>query len=157
MKGRWYYIYIYIGVTIPFCPHCRNFAAKGNLCKKNTAEWRNLKRSEVLFMKRFSKVLAVVLALITVLMALPLSVFADAWLDVDVDNRPEGSTLTVTLDGKALVELLEKEGVSKDLISQVLANATLDKEGLLKVFTVEELFQIFPKEDILNNQVSSVG
>ncbi|MBE6554222.1 MAG: hypothetical protein E7666_07770 [Ruminococcaceae bacterium] len=100
-------------------------------------------------MKRFSKILAMVLALITVLMALPLSVFADAWLDVDVDNRPEGSTLTVTLDGKALAELLKEEGVSKDLISQVLANATLDKEELLKVFTVEELFQIFPKKDIL--------
>ena len=45
-------------------------------------------------MKMFNKVLAIVLTIFTLVSALPMSVFADAWLDVDIPQwiRDAGTT-----------------------------------------------------------------
>ena len=102
-------------------------------------------------MKIFSKVLALVLALITVLTVLPMSVLADSWLDVDTEELPagDGTHVTVTLDAKLLEELLKTEGISKDLIQKLLEAADVDRETLGKIFSLEELYGIVPREKII--------
>lgn len=102
-------------------------------------------------MKKFNKVLAILLALITVLTALPLSVIADSWMDVETKPLPggDGSKVTVTVDAKALADLLRTEGLSKDTLFTILEDATINQDELLVAFTPEELFQIVPREKIL--------
>ena len=101
-------------------------------------------------MKKFNKVLAVLLALITVIAALPLSVIADSWMDVETEPLPEGdgSKVTVTVDAKALAELLRTEGLSKDTISAILANADMDRNELFEALAPDEFFQIVPREEL---------
>ena len=65
-------------------------------------------------MKIFSKVLAMMLALVTVLALIPLNAIADTWLNVDAATDGEGSKVTVTLDAVRLAELLQSEGVSPE-------------------------------------------
>ena len=86
-------------------------------------------------MKKFNKFLAIVLVLIMVITALPISAMADAWLDVDAEELPagDGTKVTVTLDAKALAQLLVDEGVSKDTLKAILANATIDRDELLQI------------------------
>ena len=102
-------------------------------------------------MKKFSRILAMVLALITVLAALPMSVIADSWLDVETEALPggDGSKVTVTLDAKALAEILKDDGLSKDTLEAILEDASVNSAELLEAFSFEELFQIVPREKIL--------
>ena len=102
-------------------------------------------------MKRFSKVLALVLALITALTVLPISAIADSWLDVDAEKLPEkdATHVTVTLDAKLLADLLTTDGISDGLIQKLLDAADVDRETLGKIFTLEELYGIVPREKIV--------
>ena len=99
-------------------------------------------------MKTFNKILAMVLAVLTVLVMLPVSAFADAWLDVDSQTEATSSTVTVKVDAKKLAAILQENGISKALLKEVLADASIDKAALLQAFSVEELFEIIPKQDI---------
>lgn len=103
-------------------------------------------------MKKCNKVFALLLAMIMLVMALPLSVFADAWVTVDADRKPavaEGepdSVVTVTLDPTALLELIKSKGLSTDLLFALKDGVALDKSALLEIFTVEELLEVIPKD-----------
>ncbi|MBQ1963368.1 MAG: hypothetical protein II369_04535, partial [Clostridia bacterium] len=99
-------------------------------------------------MKTFNKILAMILAVMTVLVMLPVSVIADAWLDVDSQTEANSSTVTVTVDAKKLATILQENGVSKALLKELLADASIDKAALLQAFSVEELFEIIPKQDL---------
>ncbi len=101
-------------------------------------------------MKKFNKVLAILLALITVLTALPLSVIADSWMDVETKPLPggDGSKVTVTVDAKALADLLRTEGLSKDTLSTILASADMDRNELFEALTLDEFFRIVPREKL---------
>lgn len=101
-------------------------------------------------MKTFNKILAMVLAVLTVLVMLPVSVIADAWLDVDSKTEAENSTLTVTVSAAKLAEILRANGVSKSLIKELLQGVSVDKNALSEVFSVEELFEIIPKQALLD-------
>ena len=63
-------------------------------------------------MKVFNKVLAVILALVTVLTLIPFSVFAkeatpESWLEVEGSaENPDLPVITVTVDAEALLDLL---------------------------------------------------
>ena len=59
---------------------------------------RNPNKKRGFVMKIFNKILAMVLALMTVLVMLPVSAFADAWLDVTSQTKAENSTITVKVD-----------------------------------------------------------
>ena len=54
-------------------------------------------------MKIFSKVLAMVLALLTVLALVPISAIAAPWADVDAETNGTDSKVTLTLDRKSVV------------------------------------------------------
>ena len=62
-------------------------------------------------MKKFNRVLAMVLALITVLAMLPISAIADTWLDVEAEKEQVGNVtstdITVTVDPHALLGYLQ--------------------------------------------------
>ena len=68
-------------------------------------------------MKKFNRVLAMLLALITVLATLPISVLADDWLNVDADKtKVENVTstdVTVTVDPKALLSYIQDGDIIK--------------------------------------------
>lgn len=97
-------------------------------------------------MKIFNKILAMVLAVLTVLVMLPVNAIADGWLDVDSQTKAEDSTLTVTVSAEKLAAILRENGVSKSLIKELLKDVSVDKNALSKVFTTEELFEIIPKK-----------
>ena len=96
-------------------------------------------------MKTFNKILAMVLAVLTVLVMLPVNAIADGWLDVDSQTKAEDSTLTITVSAEKLAAILRENGVSKTLIKELLKDVSVDKNALSKVFTAEELFEILPK------------
>lgn len=99
-------------------------------------------------MKKFNRILALILTLVTVLAMLPATVVAsESWLDVSGKNDGTASTVTVTLDAEQLLAVL-KGGVSASTLKAVLANISVT--GLSQVITVEELFEIVPKETLLN-------
>ncbi|MBQ7336503.1 MAG: hypothetical protein IJW92_08540 [Clostridia bacterium] len=95
-------------------------------------------------MKIFNRVLAMLLTLVTVLALLPMSVFADEWLDVDADTSTSGNVtstdVTVTLDAKALLSYLQ----DADLVGLLTSGITVD--GMRDAFSVEDLYDIIPKE-----------
>ena len=99
-------------------------------------------------MKKFNRVLAMLLALVTVLAILPVSAFADAWLKVETDKeKVENVTttdVTVTVDPKALLSYLQ-DGDLKGLLTGVSL-----KGGLSDIITLDEFFAIVPKDRILN-------
>ncbi len=103
-------------------------------------------------MKKCNKVFALLLAMIMLVMALPLSVFADAWVTVDAERKSavaEGepdSVVTVTLDPTVLLELIKSKGLSTDLLFALKDGVALDKSALLEIFTVEELLEVIPKD-----------
>ena len=100
-------------------------------------------------MKIFNKVLALVLALITVLTVLPLSVFAKAWADVNTESTGDGTKVTITLDAKTLAEILQRDGISKNLLQSLKEGASVDVAALREAFSVQDLFDIIPREDWL--------
>ena len=101
-------------------------------------------------MKTFNKILAMVLAVLTVLVMLPVNAIADGWLDVDSQTKAEDSTLTITVSAEKLAAILRENGVSKTLIKELLKDVSVDKNALSKVFTAEELFEILPKQALLD-------
>ena len=100
-------------------------------------------------MKNFSKVLALVLALVTVLAMLPISAFADAWVKVDGKTEGSDTTVTVTVSAAKLAAILEESGISPSLLQEIKSGVSIDQAALLNVFTLEELFEIVPKKDLL--------
>ena len=104
-------------------------------------------------MKVFSKFLAVILALVTVLTLIPFSVFAkeeasEPWLEVESDGNPDAPVVTVKVDAAAFMELLRTDGSLIPSISDLRSGITLDLASLMNVFTVQELFEIIPQEDL---------
>ena len=100
-------------------------------------------------MKIFNKVLALVLALFTVLTVLPMSVLAKSWVDVNTETTGDATKVTVTLDAKTLAELLQRDGISKDLLLDLKDGATVDAAALREAFSVQDLFDIIPREEWL--------
>ncbi len=100
-------------------------------------------------MKVFKRVLSMVLALFTVLAILPIGVLADAWADVSVGKEGDRSKITLTLDAGTLADILQKDGISPDLLNQLKAGVAVDVEELKSVFTIEELFEIVPRDEWL--------
>ena len=100
-------------------------------------------------MKKFNKVLAIVLTIFTLVASLPVSAFADAWLDVDASTNGSSSTVQVTLDAGTLADILEKDGISADLLKDIMSGVSVDVEALKEVFTVSELLEIVPRESLV--------
>ncbi len=99
-------------------------------------------------MKKFNRILALILTLVTVFAMLPATVVAsESWLDVSGKNDGTASTVTVTLDAEQLLAVL-KGGVSASTVKEVLANISV--KGLSQVISVEELFEIVPSETWAN-------
>lgn len=92
--------------------------------------------------KMCSRVLAMLLTVVMMLSVLPLSVFA-SWLDVEAENTQSGNTVSsdikVTVSAKEFLSYL-KNGDLKGLLTGVSV------EGLRGVVSVDELFEIIPKE-----------
>ena len=103
-------------------------------------------------MKKINKAFALLLAMIMLVMALPLSVFADAWVTVDAETNKDAATsttdsvVTVTVDPTVLLDLIKSKGLSTDLLFALKDGVSLDKNALLEIFTVEELFELIPKD-----------
>ncbi len=101
-------------------------------------------------MKTFNKLFALLLALLTVVTMLPMSVLADAWVKVDAKTDAAGaSTVTLTLDAGTLADILKKDGVSPNLLKDIAAGVSVDVAALREAFSVEELFEIIPRESWL--------
>jgi len=100
-------------------------------------------------MKMFHKVLALVLTVLLLVTALPVSVIADAWLEVEAETNGSSSSVKITVDGEVLADLLETHGVSKDLLDALREQKAIDKEALKQMFTMQELLEIIPKESLL--------
>lgn len=107
-------------------------------------------------MKKWNRVLAMLLATVMLLAVLPMNVFADAWLNAGVQTDKEGTTtatdVTLTLDAAALLTYL-KTGDKAGLLSG------LNLGELKNAFTKEELNGIFPTEkisEIFSNFVESL-
>ena len=96
-------------------------------------------------MKMFNKVLAIVLTIFTLVSALPMSVFADAWLDVDASTNGSSSKVQLTLDAGAIADILEKDGISPALLKDLMAGVSVDVDALKEAFTVSELLEIIPR------------
>ena len=92
-------------------------------------------------MKKFNRVLAMILAIIMTLAVMPLGVFADAWLDTNVESDKSGTTtstdVTLSLDAAALLSYL-KNGDKAELLAGISFGELAD------AFTREELNGIFP-------------
>ena len=98
-------------------------------------------------MKKFNRVLAMLLALITVVAMLPISAIADTWLDVEAEKEQTGnvttSDVTVTVDPYALLAYLQ-DGDWVGLLKGMSASG-----GLGSIVTREELFDIIPKDQLV--------
>ncbi len=104
-------------------------------------------------MRNINKVLAMILAVLTVVTMLPLTVLAESWIKVDGETTvtPEGSesSLTVTLNAERLAELIRDEGdlgaVYDDLKTSIFSGI----DALLEMFTIEEILEIVPRDVLL--------
>jgi len=98
-------------------------------------------------MKKINRVLAMILAIIMTLAVMPLSVFADAWLDTNVESNKNGNTtttdVTLSLDAAALLNYI-KNGDKEGLLAGISFGELTD------VFTRDELSDIFPGKDLEN-------
>ena len=98
-------------------------------------------------MKKFNRVLAMLLALVTVLAVLPISALADDWLSVDADKTTvenvTSTDITVTVDPQALLAYLQ-DGDIKGLLKGVSASGSLGD-----ILTKEEILAIIPEEQII--------
>ena len=101
-------------------------------------------------MKIFNKVLAMVLALFTVLAMLPIGVLAETWADVDVKTEGNSSKVTLTLDAGTLADILQKDGISSSLLADLKDGVSVDVDELKAAFSLEELFEIVPRDEWLN-------
>ena len=99
-------------------------------------------------MKKFNRVLAMLLALVTVLAMLPISAIADTWLNVEAKKETTDNVtstdITVTVDPKALLSYLQ-DGDLKGLLKGVSATG-----GLGSIMTKEELLAIIPEEQLID-------
>ena len=115
-------------------------------------------------MKIFNKVLALVLALFTLVSVLPMSVFAaDKWADVNTEvDGDNGAKVTLTLDAGTLAAILERDGISADLLQSLKSGISVDVAALREAFSVQDLFDIIPRDKWLevfelNEIVEAIG
>ncbi len=106
-------------------------------------------------MKKFNRVLAMLLALITALAVLPISVLADDWLNVDADKTTvenvTSTDITVTVDPKALLSYIQ-DGDVKGLLKGMSASGSLGD-----ILTKAEILAILPEEQIVDLAKSIIG
>ena len=99
-------------------------------------------------MKKFNRVLAMLLALVMVLAILPISAIADTWLNVEAEKETNGNEtatdVTVTVDPKALLSYLQ-DGDLMGLLKGISATG-----GLGSIMTKEELLAIIPEEQLID-------
>ena len=99
-------------------------------------------------MKKFNRVLAMLLAFVMVLAILPISAIADTWLNVEANKETNGNetttNVTVTVDPKALLSYLQ-DGDLKGLLKGISATG-----GLGSIMTKEELLTILPEEQLID-------
>ena len=99
-------------------------------------------------MKKFNRVLAMLLAIITVLAVLPISVLADDWLNVDTDKTQAGNVtstdITVTVDPHALLSYIQ-DGDVKGFLKGMSASGSLGD-----LMTKKELLAILPEDQIID-------
>ena len=99
-------------------------------------------------MKKFNRVLAMLLAFVMVLAILPISAIADTWLNVEAEKETNGNEtttdVTVTVDPKALLSYLQ-DGDLKGLLKGISATG-----GLGSIMTKEELLAIIPEEQLID-------
>ena len=95
-------------------------------------------------MKRYHRILAMMLAIVTALSIVPFGVFADSWVSSEIvtdKNEETGVAETrviLSVDPDLLLEYI-KSGDKEGLLSG------LSLDGLSDIFTIEELLEIFPK------------
>ena len=93
--------------------------------------------------KMCNRVLAMLLTLVTLLTVLPVSAFADAWLDVNAENKQNGnvssSDVTITVSAQSLLDYIKNKDL-QGLIDGISVN------GLKGIFSKDELYEIIPKE-----------
>ncbi len=99
-------------------------------------------------MKKFNKVLAMLLAIVMVVAMLPISAIADTWLNVEAEKETNDNVtstdITVTVDPKAFLSYLQ-DGDLKGLLKGMSASG-----GLGSIMTKEELLAIIPEEQIID-------
>ena len=99
-------------------------------------------------MKKFNRVLAMLLAFVMVLAILPISAIADTWLNVEAEKETNGNEtatdVTVTVDPKALLSYLQ-DGDLMGLLKGISATG-----GLGSIMTKEELLAIIPEEQLID-------
>ena len=99
-------------------------------------------------MKKFNRVLAMLLALVTVLAIMPISALAENWLSVKTEKTTEenvtSTDITVSVDPKALLSYI-KDGDIKGLLKGISASGRLGD-----IMTKEELLAIIPEEKIVD-------
>lgn len=141
-------IYCIVGKPMPiFVCKYENGTQKGLFKPLKQAFDGNLNKVRFCVMKKFNRVLAMVLALITVLAMLPISAIADTWLDVDAEKEQTGNVtstdITVTVDPHALLSYLQ-DGDWVGLLQGMSATG-----GLESIMTPDEFFAIVPKEELV--------
>ena len=106
-------------------------------------------------MKKFNRVLAMLLAIITVLAVLPFSALAEDWLKVESDKEKvenvTSTDITVTVDPKALLSYIQDRDV-KGLIKGMSADGSLGD-----ILTKSEILAILPEEQIIDLVKSIIG
>ena len=99
-------------------------------------------------MKKFNRVLAMLLALVTVLAVLPISALAEDWLRVETDKTTvenvASTDITVSVDPKVLLSYM-KDGDIKGLLKGISASGSLGD-----ILTKEEILAIIPEEEIIS-------
>ena len=99
-------------------------------------------------MKKFNRILAMLLALVITVGILPVAAFADAWLDVNAEKTQTGNVtstdVTVTVDPATLLSYL-KDGDLKGLLKGVSLTG-----GIGSIMTAEEFFAIVPKSALVD-------
>ena len=91
-------------------------------------------------MKKLNKVLAMLLAILTVLTIVPISAIAQPWLDVDGEttvNGTEGSNskLTITVDADRLAEILKTNGLSGETLESLKTGISVDQNSVFNIFS----------------------
>ncbi len=98
-------------------------------------------------MRRFHRILAMILAIVTALTVVPMSVFADTWLEAETEKEMEGdvssTNITLSVDPEALITYL-KNGDRAGLVEGI----SLD--GLRDAFDKDELMELISEAEIKN-------
>ena len=98
-------------------------------------------------MKKFQRLLAMLLAIVMVLGVLPFSAFAaNDWVSVDTNKTTESNVtstdITLTVDPEALITYI------KDRDLEALLTGVSVSGSLSDILTVEEILAIVPEEQI---------